>query len=406
MRVRLVEVCLLLSVGCLVLAVGCGRPEEVEAAGGDGDALLAAYQVGLLEIAFAAASAMPADPHIKTRSGLQETVVATCLALEQPERALLYAGQIGDWRRGLAYADLALFHARRRTDAEVQSLLDRAAEIAESEEDWRKERIRVKIAQVHALMGRVEMATRFEQGVEPAERGKVARIEAMICPSGSFNELMETLTVLIETQQFDIVRNALAACAELFERFYDDLDCRTKAEDKIKTSCGSLPVFVRIELLMELANASLAHADSAKALALLTEARDLMDAARMQPESVIALMAQLAQLCFRTGDETGARAEVQKALDLFDAKRDTIVNIYRARTLRPIAEAHHAMGDTTAALALYKRAVEAGMENPNSRPRADDLVATCCSLALHAVEPDAVLASRIREIQAGLGDPW
>ncbi len=406
MRVRLVEVCLLLSVGCLVLAVGCGRPEEVEAAGGDGDALLAAYQVGLLEIAFAAASAMPADPHIKTRSGLQETVVATCLALEQPERALLYAGQIGDWRRGLAYADLALFHARRRADAEVQSLLDRAAEIAESEENWRKERIRVKIAQVHTLMGRAETATRVEQGVEPAERGKVARIEAMICPSGSFNELMETLTVLIETQQFDIVRNALAACAELFNRFYDDLDCRTKAEDKIKASWGSLPVFVRIELLMELANASLAHADSAKALALLDEAKSFVENPRWQPQSTIALMAQLARLRFRAGDKTGARAEAERALALFDAKGDTIVNIYRAQTLRPIAEAYHAMGDTAAALDLYKRAVEAGMENPNSRPRADDLVATCCSLALHAVEPDAVLASRIREIQAGLGDPW
>lgn len=372
----------------------------------DGDVSLASYQEELLEIAFAAAAAMPLDPHSKNRSRLQETVVAACLSLEQPQRALLYAGQIRDWRRGAAYADLALFHAQRRADTEVQSLLDRAAEMADSEEDWRKERIRVKIAQVHALMGRAEMATRFEQGVEPAERGKVARIEAMICPSGSFNEQMETLAVLIDTQQFDIVRNALAACAELFNRFYDDLDRRTQAEDKIKASWGSLPVFVRIELLMELANASLAHADSAKALALLNEAKDLMDAARMQPESVIPLMAQLARLRFRAGDAASARAEAERALALFDAKGDTIVNIYRARTLRPIAEAYYAMGDTAAALDLYKRAVEAGMENPNSRPRADDLVATCCSLALHAVEPDAALASRIREIQAGLGDPW
>lgn len=406
MRVRLVVVCLLLSLGCLVLAVGCRRPEEVEAAGGDGDALLTPCQVGLLETAFAAASAMPLDPHIKDRSRLQEAVVATCLALQQPERALLYAGQIRDWRRGAAYADVALFHAQHGTGTQVQSLLDRAAEVAGSEEDWRKERIRVKIAQVHAYVGRAEMATRFEQGVEPAERGKVARIEAMVCPSGSFGEQMETLEALIATQQFDIVRNALAACAELFNRFYDDLDCRTQAEDKIRTSWGNLPVFVRIELLMELAGASLTHADSAKALTLLNEAKDMMDVARWQPESLIPLTAQLAQLRFRAGDETGARAEVRRALDLFDAKRQTIVSIYRARTLRPIAEAYHAMSDGAAALALYKRTVEAGMENPNSRPRAEDLVATCCSLALHAVEPDAELASRIREIQADLGEPW
>lgn len=406
MRVRLVLTCSLLSVSCLVLAVGCGRAEEVEATGTDGDALLAPYQADLLETAFAAASAMPLDPHIKDRSRLQEAVVATCLALEQPERAILYAAQIRDWRRGAAYVDLALFHARRRADTEVQSLLDRAADVADSEEDWRKERIRVKIAQVHALMGRAEMATRFEQGVEPAERGKVARTRARIATPDSFDEQMEALAALFATQRFDIVRNALDACAELFNRFYDDPDCRARAEDKIKASWGSLPVFVRIELLMELANASLAHADSAKALALLNEAKDLMDAARMQPESAIPLMAQLARLRFRAGDEAGARAEAERALALFDAKRDTIANIYRARALRPIAEAYCAMGDTAAAFDLYKRAVEAGMENPNSRPRAEDLVATCCSLALHAMEPDAVLASRIREIQAGLGDPW
>jgi hypothetical protein len=64
------------------------------------------------------------------------------------------------------------------------------------------------------------------------------------------------------------------------------------------------------------------------------------------------------------------------------------------------------MGDTAAALAVYKQAVEAGMENPNSRPRAEDLAATCCSMAVHAVQPDAELFARIREICAGLSDPW
>jgi hypothetical protein len=64
------------------------------------------------------------------------------------------------------------------------------------------------------------------------------------------------------------------------------------------------------------------------------------------------------------------------------------------------------MGDAGTTLNLYRRALEAGQENPNSRPRTDDLIATCCSLALHAVEPDETLMSRIRDIRAGLGDPW
>lgn len=397
---------LFLSAGCLIFAVGCGRQDEAGGVDLPRDGSLAAYQTELLEVAFAAASAMPLDPHIKDRSRLQEVVVATSLALEQPQRALRYAEQIRDWRRGAAYADLALFCAENRLDPCVQPMLDRAGEIADGEEDWRRERIRVKIAQTHAYMGKAELAEELEQGVQPAESGKVAWIEATICPPGSFDEMMETLDSLVRTEHFDIVRNALSAYAALFERFYDDVDCRTRVEDKIKASWSSIPIFVRIRLLMDMADASLAHADQAKALTLLDEAKDMMDAARWQPRSVVPMMAQLAQRRFQAGDEAGARVQAQEALALFDAKRDVIVNIYRAQTLRPIAEAYHAMGDAAVALEIYKRAVEAGMENPNSRPRADDLVATCCSLALLAVEPDAALAGRIREIAAGLGDPW
>jgi hypothetical protein len=53
-----------------------------------------------------------------------------------------------------------------------------------------------------------------------------------------------------------------------------------------------------------------------------------------------------------------------------------------------------------------RRFVEEGVENPNSRPRAEDLSATCRSMALHAVEPDADLWKRMRQIGDGLGPPW
>jgi hypothetical protein len=64
------------------------------------------------------------------------------------------------------------------------------------------------------------------------------------------------------------------------------------------------------------------------------------------------------------------------------------------------------MGNISRAIELYKRTIEAGIENPNSRPRAEDLSATCCSMALHNVKPDAELLSRISQIRDGLGDPW
>jgi hypothetical protein len=71
-----------------------------------------------------------------------------------------------------------------------------------------------------------------------------------------------------------------------------------------------------------------------------------------------------------------------------------------------VAEAYAAMGDRAAALAVYREAIAAGVGNPNSRPRAEDLAATCTSMARADIEPDDALWARIRTIRDGLGDPW
>ena len=117
-------------------------------------------------------------------------------------------------------------------------------------------------------------------------------------------------------------------------------------------------------------------------------------------------MAQLAALRHRAGEKSQARVEVDAALAKFEAERQKIVNIDRAKTLRPIAEAYSSMSDASAALMVYKRALEEGVENPNSRPRAEDLAATLCSMALNRFEPDAQTWLRIVEICDGLGQPW
>ena len=337
---------------------------------------------------------------------MQEAVVAACLELGQPQRALRYLEQIGDWRRGAAYADLAFYCARHGITQDVQSYLDRAAQIAEQAGDWQRDRIKARIAQVHAYLGRAEAAAKSVQGVDAAESGKVARAEAMVCPADSFDKMMEALGKIGSGGQFDAVKSALEAYAELFNRFYADRERRTRVEEEIKASWAGLPVFVRVDLLTELVGFALAHADQGKALELVNEAKAIMDSASWQPQLAVAMMARLAELRFRAGDKGRARTDVQEAVKLFDAKPDAIVNIYRAQTLRAIAEAYQGMGDTGAAREIYGRATEAGMENPNSRPRAEDLAGTCCSMAVHAVEPSPGLWNRIREIRNCLGDPW
>jgi hypothetical protein len=299
---------------------------------------------------------------------------------------------------------VALYYARQGATGEAEACLERAASVLAEAKDWRRDRIGAKILATRTYLGSAQAGA--EEEIAPAEWGPVILARAMACPDDAFQETVAALARLASNENFDVLKAALRAYAELFNRFYTVPERRAQTEKAIKVNWGAMPVFVRIDLLNELVDASLAHGDRTKALQLVDEAKALMDAARWQPRFAFGLMAASAQRRFRAGDAAGALAEAQAALRLFDAKRETIADIYRAQMLRPIAEAFHVMGDGKMALHLYQRAVEAGMENPNSRPRADDLVATCCSMATHAVEPDAVLASRIREICNGLGDPW
>lgn len=398
----------LVGAGLSVAGVGCDSKEPTETTFVLEDAPLKSFQSRLLEIAFEAGSAMPIEPHIKNRSRVQESVVAACLRLDQRQRALRYIERIENWRRGSAFADLAFQCAQEgATLGDVEPYLEEALVIAEGAEDWRRDRIRALVAKTRAYLGQADKAAQLEEGLEEAESGKVAHAQAMICPASSFDEQMDALAKLAESGQFDAVKNVLGAYAELFNRFYADRERRVLILERIKGSWNSMPALIRIELLMQLADFALTHGDQALALELVNEAGVLfVDTAPWQPRFEIPLKAALAERRFRAGDPQGAREQAQEALEHFDAKREVIVNIERAGMLRPIAEVYYAMGETAASLDLYRRAVEAGVENPNSRPRAEDLAATCCSMAVHGLEPDVGLLKRIGEIKDGLGDPW
>jgi len=234
----------------------------------------------------------------------------------------------------------------------------------------------------------------------------VAVVRAMSRPAGDFDAEMAALAKMVSSQQFDALREALATYVRLFNRVYCDVQRRTTVEENIRASWEKMPGFVRLDLMMDMIEHCLAHSDRTKALDLVKEARAIAESTSWQPTIEIPLKAKLARLRFLAGDPEQASEEAKDALELFDAKRDQIANIYRAQTLRPIAEAYRTMGKADVALGLYARAVEAGMENPNSRPRAEDLAATCSSMAVQGAEPSPGLLSRIREIREGLGDPW
>ncbi len=369
---------------------------------------LAPFQTQLLDLAFDTASAIPVHPHIKDRCKAQEVVVDACLKLDQPQRALHYIERIEDWRRGLAYADLAFYAAQQGAMSESRQNLQLSGPIAETKdlEKWRADRIKARIAQTYAWLGDLQKAEAIESGLEASESGKVAVVQAQRSQPESFDTQLARLDRLVASGQFDTIRNALDAQIRLFDRFYADPKRRSVLEEKIRVSLSYLPALIRIELIMSLIQATLDHNDPVKAQDFLTQSHQLLDSAQWRPEHRVALTAQLAVLRFRAGDQNTAITERGASLAFYETNRPSIVNLYRATAVRRLAEAYQTMGDKDRARSLYQLAVEEGMDNPNSRPRAEDVSATCCSMAVNAVEPDAKLWMRLQQIHQGLGSPW
>jgi len=399
-------------------AFGHAQASESDAARADADkssrtkaltnARIDAHQGELLDVAFHAVSAMPVDPHIKDRSRAQQRVVTTCLKLDQPKRALQYAEQIENWRRGAALADIALYAAQNDATANVQQYLDRAARMAANRdlEQWRRDRIRAKIAMVYTWLEQSEKAAQFQRDLGKSEQGKVDSIKAMRADENTFNAQLQAIAAPLASGDFELVKNASQAGVRLFDRFYHDAERRAKVEQTITSAWSPLPIMLRLQLTLQMARAALDHDDKSKALELINEAQSLLDNHRWTAENRVPLMARVAKLRFLAGEPERALRDLKAAEQLFHDERRTIINMFRAEALCPVAEAYHAMGETSQALQVYAQALKEAVVNPNSRPRGEDLAEVCTSMAEHDVTPTADLQARIRQTFEALGRPW
>ncbi len=372
------------------------------------DRSLPDFQLGLLKLAFEAASSIPLEPHIKDRCRTQQAVVEACLKLDQPQRALTYLEQISDWRRGLAYAELALYAVQHGAHDQGRSFLLQSLEIS----DWndlekgRIDQIRGRIARVYYALGESEKGQALEVGLEPFAFREFSTIPADPHDPDTFESWIHELDRHTAGGDFDHLRRAAKVYVQLLDRYYSDPKPRSRIIDKLQECLILLPMMARIEVLMESARVSVRHQDPIKALETIEQAQRQMGGAQWRPEHRVALMAGLAALRHQAGQTKEAMAELEMSLSFYNDNRNRIADIYRAEALRQLAQAHNTIGNQSIALTLYKRAVEEGVENPNSRPRAEDLSATCISMTLGAIEPDDALWSRLHQIVSGLGSPW
>ena len=366
----------------------------------------------LLEMAFRAASALPANPHIKARSRAQEEVVSACLDLRQPERATECLHALESWRRGTGLAKVGLYLAEHGAVAEAERCLVEAEQIAHAtaaeplQQGWRVDRIRAGIARARVALGQRGVAEAIAAGLDPVATAQVLPARARAADAASFPSTLNALDQVLESGNFESVRGALDACVALFDRFYAEPEQSDQAEQRVLHAYGKLPLAVRVELILQLVDVALAHADAKRATRLLEVGDGLLTATHWLPEDEIALLARLGALRHRAGDPERGGQDLHKGIEMLEANLHRIVDIARAGVLRAIAGAYQVTGQTAVALEFYRRTVEAGVENPNSRPRAEDLVASCLAMARLGVEPDATLWARMQQVERGLTDPW
>lgn len=384
-------------------------PAEVAS---QGDAVqLPAHVDELLEVCIDAASKFPLNPHIKNRSRAQEKVVQAAFALGDLDRALRYTNRIENWRRGACYADYAYHLAEVGDSPVVQEYLEKAAQWIETGEnaDWRTYSIRVKIARTHERLGQYEQAQAMLAGLPPqsaAERAEYEAERSRQIGEEEFESRLGWVDAATRQGTLDDVKMAFAGLTTLYERFYADAGRRGRIEEAMREARSKAPLDITLEALDGLARIALAAGDQAHALELSREIDELVASVEWLPEDEIARASTAAELRYLAGDEEGALAEMDRLRSLFETKRKVIYDIYRADALTPLAAARARVGDAEGAREVYALALEEGVQNPNSRPRVDDLVQVCLSMIEVGLEPSPEMLARIREIEGGLGAPW
>lgn len=387
---------------------------------------LAGWQDELLALAFDAASRVPAYPHLKTRTELQERVVVAALKLDQQAQAERLAERMEGWRRGCAYADIAFHHVQHGPTGEIDRLLELARaevtkldlqeqaeaqgfdgddEAVEMFQAWRRDRIRAKIARVLLESGQEERALEFEAGLQPSERGMVEVSRAKRMSPDEAGRVAAGLEAIVKAGTLEDIRNALDVGSVLAARFHADPERGPALRATLEAALVKGPAMFRVDTTLALAERLVAQGEHTWSHELARAAVQLLEEIPIAVEDDLPLRARAIELRHAVGDPE-ARKALDALLGRFDAVREQIPPMTHADLLVPLAEAYVALGDRAAALRLYRRAAEQGAVNVNAVPRTDDLVSVCTSLAVHGVEPDAELRTRLGQTLAGLAEPW
>ncbi len=360
-----------------------------------------------LSLAYSIASGIPANPHGRDRAKMQALVVQTCIDLGMLEVATGYAKAISDWRRGETLALIGQQYAAKGENEKAKALAESAMLVAAGETDWRRERIAVEASKIALQLGNDAQAVAQTSGVSPAELAILEVARTAQVDSAKIDAQADIFDRAIATKNFDLARGAIDGYLVILSRVgkSDDARC-TRAIKSLEGAIPGLPLDLQVSYSVKFAKCLFAIGQETAAAAQVKHAAKVFAATEFLPEDIAPLGVEIVRASMTLGDRDAAQAELKVLLTQFEARQSKIVDLRRARSWRSLAEAFEELGDRKSALSCYDAALEAGALNPNARPRAEDLCATCVSMARAGITPTPALRARIDATRVALVDPW
>ena len=363
-------------------------------------------RTSLLATAFAVASRMPIDPHERDRSRVQEAVVQACLELGLLDQAAQLADQMQGWRQGNVIALLGQRYAALGQGDKARQCAARALRVDVGESTWGKDFVDTEVARIYVKLGDEGKAYATVSSDRQAERGRIEAERTAKLPESQLDAQADVFDQAIATMNFDLVRGGIDGYLAWMDRVVDDASRRERALKALSAAFPGLPLDLQVKCHVQLADVLFAHGYKELATLQLDRASELFRATVFLPEDTALFGVIVAKSRIRMGDTNAARVELQRLRAEFEARAETIVNLRRAASWRSLADGYQLLGDTEDAGRCHAAALDAGALNPNARPRADDLSATCVSMAVSGFMPSTELLLRIEHIRAGLADPW
>lgn len=363
-------------------------------------------QQQLIETAFKVASAIPIDPHGVERANMQALVVKSCIKHGWLDRATKYSEQIVGWRKGECLALVAQSYAKNGNEVKAHELVNQALVIAANDETFGKDRVNGEAARAFIAMGDEKQAFAVIGRSSQDEIGKVQIARTDNVTPAQLDAQADMFDKGIATQNFDLSQTGINGYLVWLVRVIEDQPRRARALQALDAAIPGLPLDLQITTLADLAERLGTNGYPELAQLQLDRARKLLSSSNFLAEDAAPIGIPVAQVRAHLGDRTGAIDQLRQIDEQYRAHEAEIVNLRRGISLRALAEGYAQFGDYQSALDRYSAALEAGILNPNSRPRAEDLTATCISMADSGVSPTVSQLRRIEEISGMLSDPW